>query len=289
MLDKYKITNTIYLDPPKEFSNENLFQDFQLELNNFKTQIMNDIKNSNNNTYYKFGDGDYYFLKKDPKGSAKPGRRALKKPYYLINHKKFVEGSKQNNFYTSQIQTMHKNMFRELFGKPSDFPSEYIYGLVANKWFFNNINQNIGLIGADKKIELIHNLMEHNQYQEYIGVQKFTDYITIPQRFACDNLKKTIKTTKKQLLNSESKVFFVGVGHVKSGLLHELKNIKKAIYIDIGVGIDALAGIVNLTRPYFGQWENLPLKRKSINVAFKNYSDKELSIPTSSFLAIKSG
>ena len=44
----------------------------------------------------------------------------------------------------------------------------------------------------------------------------------------------------------------------------------------------------NLIKENFGQWEKLPLKRKLINVSFKKYSNKELSIPTSSFLGIKS-
>ena len=36
MLDKYKIEDTSYIHPPKEFLNENFFQNFQPELNNFK-------------------------------------------------------------------------------------------------------------------------------------------------------------------------------------------------------------------------------------------------------------
>ena len=114
--------------------------------------------------------------------------------------------------------------------------------------------------------------MEKDQYQNYLGIDKFHDYIDIPQRFACDNLNKTIKHVEKQLNNSTSKVFLVGIGHVKSGLLHELKKIKKAIYIDVGVGIDALAGIVNLSRPYFGDWKTFQFRNLDV------YSDIDLLV-----------
>ena len=46
--------------------------------------------------------------------------------------------------------------------------------------------------------------------------------------------------------------------------MHELKRIKTATYIDIGVGIDAIAGIINLTRPYFGNWKNFQFKNMSL-------------------------
>ena len=64
--------------------------------------------------------------------------------------------------------------------------------------------------------------------------------------------------------NSSSKLFLLGVGHVKSGLLSELKKIKNAVFLDIGVGIDALAGVINIKRPYFGLWNNFQIKNDSI-------------------------
>jgi hypothetical protein len=167
---------------------------------------------------------------------------------------------------------MHKAMFLETFSKHADFASEYVYGLLANKWLLQAPRGKVGIIGADKKLELINLLMEKDQYQNYLGIDKFHDYIDIPQRFACDNLNKTIKHVEKQLNNSTSKIFLVGIGHVKSGLLHELKKIKKAIYIDVGVGIDALAGIVNLSRPYFGDWKNFQFRNLDL------YSDIDLLV-----------
>ena len=42
-----------------------------------------------------------------------------------------------------------------------------------------------------------------------------------------------------------------------------------------------------LVKEYFGKWNRLPLKRRLINSTFNKYTDKDLSIPTSSFLGKK--
>jgi hypothetical protein len=272
----FYIENTLYRNPNIEYSDKLLYPNFQQKIVEFKKLIINNINKNIPTTYYKFGDGDYYFLKKNSFGSAKPGKRALKKPYFLINHKKFVEGAKKNDYYTTLLPSMHTRMFNEIFNKKFDFPSEITYGLVANKWIFSNIEK-IGIIGADKKLELIYELMQQEQYKEYLGIEKFESYIKIPQKFACDNLNKTISTVKKQIVSSNAKLFLIGVGHVKSGLLHELKNINNSVYLDIGVGIDAIAGIVNINRPYFGNWNNYQIKNlnlyKEIDFLINNTND----------------
>ena len=48
--------------------------------------------------------------------------------------------------------------------------------------------------------------MDHDEYKQYLGLDKFSDYISIPQRFACDNLNKNQKKftkTKLKILNWE--------------------------------------------------------------------------------------
>ena len=264
MHSKYLIKNTKFIEPSKDYFSDKTYPIFQEKLLEFKSELKSDIDLGKTKTYYKFGDGDYYFLKKEKRGSAKPGRRALKKPYYLINHKKFVTESQKNDIYMSLIQRTNSKMFKELFNKDFDYPSEFAYGLLSNKWLLQSVTDNIGLIGADKKIELIFELMKKKEYQNYLGVESFAEYITIPQLFACDNLNKTIKNVKKQISKSNTKFYLVGVGHVKSGLLSELKQFTNAVFLDVGVGIDALAGIINLSRPYFGNWQNFQFRNKTI-------------------------
>jgi hypothetical protein len=260
----YLIDNTSFLKNPEGYEDPNLFENFNKKLIHFKSDLLKNINKRTNVTYYKFGDGDYYFLKKIPRGSAKPGRRALKKSYNRIDHEKFVSGSLQNDYYMSLITPQHTQMFYEVFKKKPDYPSEFVYGLIANKWLIQNSSKKIGLIGADRKLELIFKLLETNQYQNYLGIESFTDYITIPQRFAVDNLQRNLRSIKKQIKGAESEIFLVGIGHAKSGILHKLKDYKSATFVDIGVGIDALAGVVNLSRPYFGSWVNHQFKNTNI-------------------------
>jgi hypothetical protein len=272
----FTIKNTTYLNPPKDYDDENLYPNFQEKLDSFKFEILESTNSLKNKTYYKFGDGDYYFLNKIPKGSAKPGKRALKISYSKLNHQPFIDGYIKNDKYASLITPPNISKFRSMLHREPDFPSEILYGLVSNKWLFENITKKIGIIGAKPKIRIIKKLMEHEEYKDYLKLDKFDDYISIDQNFACDNLESTKKKLYKQLEKSKSDIFLVGIGHVKSGILNEMKNIKPAVYLDVGIGIDALAGVVNLYRPFFGSWRNYKVSNhnylyRNVDVLINNF------------------
>jgi len=264
-LDTYKIEETVNLDSNPCFSNPNTFPNFQEKLDQFKSLLEKLVTNEESKTFYKFGDGDYFFLKKESVGSASPGRRALGKRYDEIDHDAFVNGAKLCDYYTCEIYPENISKFNEVIpGIAIDFPAEYGYGLVANKWLLKIFAGKIGLIGADRKMNIIENLMEAPQYQEYLGLEKFEDYISLPQQFACDDIDATEKLVGEQLINSTSKIFLMGIGHVKSGLIHRLKNYTDAVFLDVGSSIDALAGIIDVNRPYFGDWTNYQIDEKSL-------------------------
>jgi hypothetical protein len=257
----YHIEGTEYLNNPyQEYNIQDTYPSFQKKLEKFKVNLSQQVNSNSAKTYYKFGDGDYYFLTKSKVGSAKPGNRALKKPYFLINHKKFITNASLNDYYLCEIIKENQIKFNTLFKRDFDFPAEAVYGLIANKWIFNQFSGKIGLIGAEPKIELIKSLMSHQEYREYLGLDKFNDYIPIPQKFAVDKFSKLKRNLEKKIRNSDSSIFLLGVGHVKSGLLSELKNFKDAVFLDIGSGMDAIAGVVNKEKPYFGNWINYQLK-----------------------------
>ena len=85
-LDTYKIEGTVNLDANPCFGNPDTYPNFQENLERFKSLLVGLVDNGDSKTFYKFGDGDYFFLKKQGVGSASPGRRALSKGYDDIGH-----------------------------------------------------------------------------------------------------------------------------------------------------------------------------------------------------------
>jgi len=255
-LDQYKIEGTINNDQNPCFHDETTYPKFQEELEEFKHLLIELVYLNEPKTFYKFGDGDYYFLNKIPTGSATPGRRALSKSYDEINHEAFVKGAQECDYYTCEIYPENRVNFMDVIQRRIDYPAEFGYGLVANKWLLKTFAGQIGLIGAGLKLNIIKNLMEAPQYQEYLGLEKFEDYISLPQKFACDDLDATEEMVASQLMKSTSKIFLMGMGHVKSGLIHRLSKYRNAVFLDVGASIDALAGIIDVDRPYAGDWTN---------------------------------
>jgi hypothetical protein len=261
-LPLYEIEGTVNFDQNPAFQDAGVCPAFQEALAGFKQWLINSTNNSENRSIYKFGDGDYYFLRKQSVGSASPGKRALGKSYEsLTNHDQFVAGVCQNDLIAVEIYNVA--LFKSLFPNTNvHLPAEYGYGLVSSRWLTHQFSGKIGLIGAGEKLDLISQLLKHDEYKEYLGIQDFNDYVKIPQKFACDDLDRVEEDIATQLKNSsnETKIFLVGIGHVKSGLLHRMKKYKNAIFYDVGSGIDALAGIVDFGRPYMGAWTNYRLR-----------------------------
>ena len=243
-LENYKIEGSIINDTDPCFHDANTYPLFQEKMEEFKKLLIELVDNNESKTFYKYGDGDYFFLTKQSVGSAAPGKRALSRGYNNINHEQFVEGAQLCDYYTCEIYPTNKDRFEQVIDRKINFPAEYGYGLVANKWLFKQFSGKIGLIGADTKINIIENLMEAEQYQEYLGLEKFEDYVRLPQQFACDDIDATEKMVGEQLQKTSSKIFLMGMGHVKSGLIHRLKKYTDAVFLDVGSSIDAIAGII---------------------------------------------
>ena len=75
-----------------------------------------------------------------------------------------------------EITEQNTNYFREIFNFDANFPAEFVYGLLSNKWLLENLEIKLG-IGANEKIEIIKELMRNERYQEYLGLEEFNDYI----------------------------------------------------------------------------------------------------------------
>jgi len=259
MLDIYKIPNSLNLDKHNCFHDLSTYPKFQEELLKFKIHITDLVNDNTPATFYKFGDGDYRFLTKESVGSAKPGNRAISKLYTEIDHETFLSGAGKCDYYTCEIYPENRTMFKSVINRDIDYPAEYGYGLVANKWFFEQFKGRIGLIGASEKLYLIEELLQHEEYQKYLGIDAFSDYIHFPQKYAADDIELVESFVGNQLKNSSADIFLLGIGHAKSGVLHTFTNYKNAVYLDVGAGIDMIAGCINTNRPYAGEWTNYRL------------------------------
>lgn len=258
-LDIYKIDGTFNHDNNPVFGNPFACPDFQEKLEKFKLDLIGMVERKENKTFYKFGDGDYFFLRGIPNGSAAPGKRALSVSYSRLNMDEFRGGVLKNDYITAELY--NQSLWNEVApGRPIDYLAEFGYGLVANKWLLRQFKGKIGVLGGSEKIGLLRQLMEHKEYQDYLGLDKFEDYLVIPQKFACDDLAATERMIGEQLKAAKSDLILVGIGHVKSGLTHRLKRYHNAVYLDVGSGIDALAGCIELERPFMGSWTNYRLK-----------------------------
>lgn len=258
-------------------------KNFQNELENFKNLLIKQVKEGESKTYYKFSDGEFLFYSGNfGGGSVKPGRRDISKSLSEKEMIPFREGILKNDFNMSWVAPNMIDMnekFFDIFKKDFDWPVEFVYGLIANRWFFKQFSGKIGLIGAGPKLDLVQELLEYREYREYLGIDRFEDYIKVPQKFICNNLEETDRLIKDQLEKSTSKIFLVGIGHSQQALLHRMKNYKNAIYIVCGAGICALAGVQDNNRPYFGNWTNYMIRNydySKIDIWRKNFKNYKI-------------
>ena len=276
----YEITQTSYKAPPTELEVAGTFPAFQHELDRLKSLLIERHTRGQATTFYKFGDGDYYFLKQKPVGSAKPGVRAISKKLSKESINEFRNGAQNCDFYMCELISQNQKRFRKVIDRQIDFPAEFVYGLMASRWLLKTFSSKIGLIGADLKLDLVRALTEYNEVRMYYHNERFANYIRIPQKFACDDPKSVRESIRDQLSSATATVFLVGIGHLKSAILHELPRIKPAVYIDVGTGIDALAGIIDSERPYFGSWKNfrIPDPKLYAEIDFLRFDHQNIEV-----------
>ena len=113
-LDLYKIDGTKNLDTNPRFGSDETYPNFQEKLSEFKELLVDLVDKNESKTFYKFGDGDYFFLKGESVGSATPGRRALSKPYSQIDHQAFKDGARECDYYTCEIYPDNRQKFSEV-------------------------------------------------------------------------------------------------------------------------------------------------------------------------------
>lgn len=136
-----------------------------------------------------------------------------------------------------------------------------IYQLISSKLLFYILSgKKIGIIGAKEKVSLIQTLMTYDEYKTNMSIKEIYEYININQIGAGGDYLKTLAIIDEQI-TLEADVYLVGIGISKLYVLPELKDKYGKVFIDVGAGIDALAGIIPNTRSYFANWTNYRLRK----------------------------
>ena len=97
---------------------------------------------------------------------------------------------------------------------------------------FKQYPNSIALIGGSEKMKIIKDLMEYDEYREYIGVNNFTDYISVPERFASNDPEKLLNELGKEIESADyiSPKFEGKGGHpilLSEKIINDLKIIEK--------------------------------------------------------------
>lgn len=262
MLDLYCIEGTDNIcdrevDGP-EYNTPETWPAFQEDWAILKNEIVKYVKNNKPRVYLRIFDGEFWFLQGQKVGNV--GRRHCSRDLTPEFLKKFYDGFLNADVVSTQLYAHEITKYSSLFPqRPFDIPMELIYSLVSSRWIFKQFPSEIALIGGNEKMSVIQELMKHAEYRKYIGVEKFTDYISVPERFSCDDTDAVFDSMKEAIKHSKAKIFLFGMGIAKLAIAHRFKEISNAVFIDVGCGISALAGTTSVERPYFGSWINYRL------------------------------
>ena len=205
------------------------------------------------------GDGEAYFLQRKAVGNIPTRHYTKAKDLKSVDLTPFREGFLQCDSILVGMYRNNQRMFYKLYGRNifADIPVECVYALIASRRLLRTSWQ-LGIIGNDHLIPIIQRLLKHPEYREYIGRSECQDYIPVPQRGAANDPLALAESIQAQLKDN-IQVYLVGMGSAKMAVLHRLSEVSRSVFLDVGVGIHALAGVVNLKRPYFADWVNFRL------------------------------
>lgn len=242
-----------------EYNTPTTWPTFQKDWIDLKQNIINYVSSNKSMLYLRIFDGEFHFLEGRKVGNV--GRRHCSLPLTPAFLEKFRDGFLKADVVSTQLYANEMSKYNRLFpSRPFDIPMELIYCLVATRWIFKQFPNQIALIGGSEKMKIIQELMKYSEYREYLGTDTFTDYISVPERFTCDNTENIFNSIKSQIESSKAKIFLFGIGIGKLAIAHHFKEVSNAVFIDVGCGISALAGTTSVERPYFGSWINFRLK-----------------------------
>ncbi len=220
-------------------------------------------------------DGEAYFLQGRDIGNIKK-RHLLNMEIKAINLEEWLIKLKANDLIAFDISYKLRKLTLRLFPENIKinryFPFDVIYAAVATRKLFTIIkNYKVGIIGAQTKLSVIEKLIKCPEYQQYLGISQFHHYLGIPEKGSCDNVDNIQNIIANQIKqhNPQCDIYLIGMGISKLYIQSELAKLFNKIFLDIGCGVDAIAGIIPNDRPFFGNWINY-------RMATYNYSNIDI-------------
>ena len=224
-----------------------------------KATILNAYKADEGFVAMRIDDGELAFLTSNDTGGVVVGRRDFNMIHSTETRKHFADALKKSDIIGMSTRWHFREEFLRsngLFEKETLF--EYSYALLASGWLTKNL-ESLGLIGPAPKLNLVKELLRYQSYKDYIGRKSFDSYIEVPQRFAGDQTELLTEVVSEAICQSKARAYLVGMGIAKLAVLPEVAARTGTVLIDVGVGIDALAGLVDPGRQYFGEWVNFQI------------------------------
>jgi hypothetical protein len=254
---------------------------FQEYYNNIFNEIEDSLKNNRPFSVIRSGDGEAYFLQEKYIGNIV--KRHLTVKDINIDTEIWIKKYLRNDIITYDANLSLRRLWTPIVGKDvikDYYPLHVVYALIANRDIFSILkDKKIGLIGSIKKLNIISELMNHKQYRDYTKISEIQSYIGIPDVGACNYPDKILNDILKKSAKNPCDIYFVAAGISKIYFMSELRDKLNCIVIDIGSGMDALAGIIPKDRHCFGKWVNYKIQKNAIESGFDKLSthNKRLS------------
>jgi hypothetical protein len=140
--------------------------------------------------------------------------------------------------------------------RPFPYSFETVYALVASRLLFKMFPSEILLVGQAEKLAAVEKLVENESYRKYLGIEKFCGYVGVEKVGAADDESLILDAIQLACESSNPKIILLGIGSAKLYVLPRIRHFSNAVVIDVGAGIDALAGVISHDRPYFADWVN---------------------------------
>lgn len=259
---KYKIPHIDNINTRDNVEHKYVFRNFgfnaSYELLRLLFEIEEDLHNNRPFCYLRMGDGEMYYLNSNIHGNLIKRHGVDKKN--LHNRKELIHLILKCKYLLTFKNPSFKYLLPNEVKKSNTYDVYCNYQLVSSRILFSLIrNLKIGVIASSNKIELIKKLIQNEEYRRYVRINQIHEYIGIPEKNSGNNFQNTYDIIDEEY-KDECDIYLVGIGISKMYVLPKLYEKYNKTFIDIGSGIDALAGTISNTRSYFGNWVNYKLK-----------------------------